>query len=102
MKNAFAIGSLARRLIKTGEMLESFAMGGQETISDYPEMADVYHGLFIDEVEHLQILTLELTKLVSGDTEDTSNADEGGDGSVFAEGDLTTGKGEAPPAEESK
>ena len=69
-----------------------------------PDLTDVYQGLLLDEIEHVQILTLELTKAVVAAAEET-NADEGG--SVFAAGDLTAekagdGDGDNGQSEEKK
>ena len=102
MKNACAISSLARQLGKVSEKLDSLAMGVQE--QNAPDLTDVYQGLLLDEIEHVQILTLELTKAVVAAAEET-NADEGG--SVFAAGDLTAekagdGDGDNGQSEEKK
>ena len=86
MKNACAISSLARQLGKVSEKLDSLAMGVQDVEQNAPDLTDVYQGLLLDEIEHVQILTLELTKAAAEET----NADEGG--SVFAAGDLTAEK----------
>lgn len=91
MKNAYAISSLARQLGKASEKLDSLAMGVQDTEQNAPGVSEVYQGLLLDEIEHVQILTLELTKLVTAST-DEANADEDG-GSAFAAGDLTAEKG---------
>ena len=80
MKNACAISSLARQLGKVSEKLDSLAMGVQDVEQNAPDLTDVYQGLLLDEIEHVQILTLELTKAVVAAAEET-NADEGG--SVF-------------------
>ena len=99
MKNACAISSLARQLGKVSEKLDSLAMGVQDVEQNAPDLADVYQGLLLDEIEHVQILTLELTKAV------VAAADEGG--SVFAAGDLTAekagdGDGDNGQSEEKK
>lgn len=91
MKNAYAISSLARQLGKVSDKMDSLAMGVQDTEQNAPDVSEVYQGLLMDEIEHLQILTLELTKLVTESTADAANADEG-DGSAFAAGDLTDEK----------
>ena len=62
MKNACAISSLARQLGKVSEKLDSLAMGVQDVEQNAPDLTDVYQGLLLDEIEHVQILTLELTK----------------------------------------
>jgi hypothetical protein len=91
VKKACGISSIARQLQKVSEKVDSLAMGIQDMEQSAPDVMDVYTGLLMDEVEHIQILTLELTKLVFGIVPDEANADEG-DGSVFAAGDLTAGK----------
>lgn len=108
MKNAYAISSLARQLCKVGEKMDSLAMGVQDTEQNAPDVSEVYQGLLMDEVEHVQILTLELTKLVTESTGDSANVDEGDGGSVFAAGDLTdekagkNGDGDEGQGEEQK
>ena len=102
MKNACAISSLARQLGKVSEKLDSLAMGVQDVEQNAPDLTDVYQGLLLDEIEHVQILTLELTKAVVAAAEET-NADEGG--SVFAAGALTAekaGDGDNGQSEEKK
>lgn len=104
MKNAFAIGNIARQLGKVSEKVDSLVMGVQDSEQVSPELGEVYHGLLLDEIEHVQILALELTKAAMQTTE-SANADDGG--SVFAAGDLTAEKaggsdGDAGQNEEEK
>ncbi len=106
MKNAYAISSIARQLGKVSEKLDSLAMGVQDAEQATPTLAETYQGLLLDEIEHVQILTLELTKAVMPATEG-ANADEGDGGSVFAAGDLTDekagkGDGDKGQSEENK
>lgn len=102
MKNAYGVSSLARQLKAVSEKLESLAMGVQDVEQNSPDLTGVYQNLLLDEVEHVQILTLEITKAVAEATEQSeTNADEGAD-SVFAPGDLTDDKSKKPleePAE---
>jgi len=100
VKNACAISSLARQLGKVSEKLDSLAMGVQDVEQNAPDLTDVYQGLLLDEIEHVQILTLELTKAVVAAAEETN-------GSVFAAGDLTAekagdGDGDNGQSEEKK
>lgn len=101
MKNAYGISSLARQLKAVAEKLDSLAMGVQDVEQNAPDLTGVYQNLLLDEVEHVQILTLEITKAVAEATAPSeTNADEGG--SVFAPGDLTDDKSKKPleePAE---
>ena len=64
MKNAYAISSLAHQLKAVAEKLESLSMGAQEMEQQSSDLSDVYQSLLVDEVEHVQILTLEITKAV--------------------------------------
>lgn len=102
MKNAYGISSLARQLKAVAEKLDSLAMGVQDMEQNAPDLTGVYQNLLLDEVEHVQILTLEITKAVAEATEPSeTNADEGS-GSVFGPGDLTDDKSKKPleePAE---
>lgn len=98
MKNSFAIGGLSRQLQKVGERIDALAdsiRGSEETDTD---LAELYESQLLDEVGHAQTLVLKMTELLveaTGDGETEANADEGCEGSVFAEGDLTAKKGEA-------
>ena len=102
MKKALGISSLARQLKAVAERLDSITMGVEEVEQNSNDLTDVYRSLLLDEVEHVQILTLEITKAVAEATEPSeTNADEGG-GSVFGPGDLTDDKSKKPleePAE---
>lgn len=102
MKNIHAICGLGRQLQKVGERIEMLAMdidGSEQTNTDLTEL---YIDHLLSEVGCAQTLALKITELsveAAGDGEPEANSD-GGDGSVFAEGDLTAKKGEVPPSEE--
>lgn len=93
MKNAFVIMGVSRQLGKVCEQIESLAAAIQEAEQGDTSVAEVYEGLLLDEMEHAQVLTLELTKLLSIGGEEP-NTD--GEGSVFAAGDLTDEKAGEP------
>lgn len=101
MKNAHAIGGISRQLQKVSERIELLAMDIDGTEQTNTDLSEFYTGHLLDEVACAQALVLKMTELVVAATgsESESNADEG-DGSVFTEGDLTSEKGEVPPAEE--
>ena len=61
MKNAYGISSLARQLKAVAEKLDSLAMGVQDVEQNAPDLTGVYQNLLLDEVEHVQILTLEIS-----------------------------------------
>lgn len=76
------ISSVSRQLKMSCEKIDSLADG----VKNSPQLEEVYDSLMLDEVKHVQILALELTKLVANE----GRADEG----VFAEGDLNSTPGE--------
>jgi len=89
VKNSFAIMGMSRQLGKVCEQIESLVLSIQEAEQSDTGIASVYEGLLLDEMEHAQVLTLQLTKLLSFG-EEVTNTD--GEGSVFAEGDLNHAK----------
>ncbi len=89
MKNAWAIMTASRQLSKVCEQIESLTSAIQEAEQSDNDIAEVYEGLLLDEMEHAQVLTLELTRLLSVDNGDT-NTD--GEGSVFSGGELNDEK----------
>ena len=94
MKNAYGISSLARQLKAVAEKLDSLAMGVQDVEQSAPDLTGVYQNLLLDEVEHVQILTLEITKaVVEASEQSEEHAD---DGSVFGPGELTDDKSKEP------
>lgn len=94
MKNANAISSIARQLKVVADKLDSLAMGVQDVEQNASDLTCVYQSLLLDEVEHVQILTLEMTKAVVEATyESSENSD---DSSVFGPGELTDDKSKEP------
>lgn len=88
MKNAYAIINLSMQLGKVSEMIQSLASGIQDCEQGNPDVVGAYEDMLLDEVNHTQVLTLELTRLLTEQEVDAGNhADE--DGSAFAAGDLT-------------
>ncbi len=65
MKNAYAISSLSQQMVKVCEQIDSLAMGVQDTEQGIGDLGDTYQNLLLDELEHIQMLTLKLTELVS-------------------------------------
>lgn len=99
MKNAYEIGNLSRQLKAVSEKIESLAEGIAANANLSPSLVELYRGLLLDEIEHTQILTLELTRRMAeaeSSEDGTMNADEG-DGSAFGPGDLTDTLGEKKP-----
>lgn len=93
LKNAYGISSLARQLKAVAEKLDTLAQGVQDVEQASPDLTGVYQNLLLDEVEHVQILTLEITKAVADATASSEvNADDDGGGSVFGPGELTDDK----------
>lgn len=104
MKNTMIINELARHLVKAGEAIElltqSIASNEMEGKADF---VSLYSDMRLDELEHLQQFMLLLTDAIVQDTPETpaENTDEG-DGSVFAEGDLTDNKNDEETEEQSE
>ena len=92
MKNIVAITSIARTLGKIAEKLEATAYASRDTEETDEGLSKVYDEMLMDEVHHVQVLTLELTKAVIPE----ENADEGE--SAFIEGELNSVVG--PPDDE--
>lgn len=92
MKNAYAISGMSRQMVKVCEQIDALAMGIQDTEQGIGDIADTYQDMLLDELEHIQMLTLKLTDLISQATEEgAANTDEG-EGSAFSAGDLTAEK----------
>lgn len=86
MKNTVAISSIARTLVKVAEKLETLAYSSRDTEETDEELSNVYDDLLIDEVNHVQKLTIELTKVIIPEEPDDENTDEGE--SAFGPGEL--------------
>lgn len=105
MKNAQVIAGLSRHLQKVSDRIDMLAMDADYAEQNNADLSELYKGQLLDEVSCAQALILKITELVvdaTGGEEPGVNGDEGGDGSVFAEGDLTAQKGKAAPAEEGE
>lgn len=89
MKNVHAICCMSHQLAKVCEQIEELARAVEESEQMGADVTGVYEGLLMDEMEHAQVLTLEMTKMLAIGDEET-NTD--GDGSAFAAGDLTDEK----------
>ena len=88
MKNAYAIGSTARQIIKICERIDSLAIASTEAeIQGRPSLAEAHDDQLNGQVADLQQLVLEITGIALPD----ENNDEG---SAFAEGELNAVKGE--------
>lgn len=57
-------------------------------------LADVYRNIALDEVEHIQLLTLELTRQIAADAEGQESHGDENTGSVFAQGELESSLGD--------
>lgn len=106
MKNTQTIGGICRQLQEASKRAETLAMDIEMMEQGSPDTAEIFVGQLMDEAGHCQALVLKLTELLmeatdSDDGEPGTNADEdGGDGSVFAAGDLTAQKGEVEEPKE--
>ena len=53
MKNAYAISSLSRQMVKVCEQIDSLAMGVQDTEQGIGDLGDTYQNLLLDELEQM-------------------------------------------------
>ncbi len=88
LNNKEAIVNISKQLIMISERICSLANGIAEMESADPGLADTYYNFLIDEVTHVQITALELTRFTTQG--ETANADD----SVFAAGELNSVIGE--------
>ncbi len=103
MKNAYAISSLSRQMVKVCEQIDSLAMGVQDTEQGNVDVADAYTDMLLDEIEHVQMLTLKLTEVITeaAGEDEPANEDEAG-GSAFSEGELTVEKQPSEDGDDGK
>ena len=85
--NSTVVISIGNQISETSKRISSLAVSLDEIKDIFPEAHDQYESILLDEVAHLQVLTLQMTELV---TEEDGNADD----SVFAEGELNSVVGE--------
>ena len=91
MKNAYAIGSAARQIIKVCERIDSLAIASTEAeIQGRPSLAETYDDQLTGQIADIQQLVLEITGIALPENSE-ENTDEG---SAFAEGELNAVKGE--------
>lgn len=83
MENMIEILSAARQLKAIGEHIESLVHSAHDATHDISNVVPaIYENMLIDEIEHAQIITLELTRLLSlGD----ENNDVSGDNVIATE-----------------
>ena len=89
---------LCRQLVKACEQIDSLA--NSLDTDESSSLSDVFGDMLVDELEHVQVLTLKLTDLISPSSSDEeANTDES-DGSAFFAGELSDVK--KPDKEDSK
>lgn len=94
MENTYLSKGLCRQLkslydridILTDEIVNATAQDDQTLVDEYTDMR-------MQELEQAQRLTLALTEMIIGELPENVNTDEG-EGSAFAEGDLTDNLGD--------
>lgn len=95
MKNTTIITEFARHLKNASESIEELTSSiAHNEMDGNPDFVSLYSDMRLDELEHAQQLMLLLTDAIVQDTPEATaaeNTDEG-EGSVFAEGDLTDNK----------
>lgn len=80
------ISLICRQIIKACELIEDMSATVGLLKADGPEdLLDVYTSLRLDELEHVQLLAIQLTSQLSSDVD--TNQDES-EGSAFGPGEL--------------
>ena len=92
MDNAKAIEDISKQLALVAAKIGALTNSIEELKEENKELCDTYEQFILDEIAHVQIFALELTRLATGTDEE--NTDE-----AFMEGELTSVIGE--PEEES-
>ncbi len=88
MKNAAAICSVSRQLVKVCEQIDTLTMGIQDTEQRIGGIADTLIDIRMDELEHAQMLTLKLTELITQAGEGDATNSNGADGTEFGHESL--------------
>ncbi|MCD8397544.1 MAG: hypothetical protein LUD12_10275 [Lachnospiraceae bacterium] len=81
-----SINDISSQLSMVCGKLGSLASGSETIKATNPDLAATYEDMLLDEIKHVQILALELTKLAVSE----ERADDG----AFAEGELNSVLGE--------
>lgn len=88
MLNTNGISQVTRTMCQTCDKLSGLAMAAATGQNVPGSMTETFEAMLFDELEHVQMLTLELTKLCMAPRMDEA------EGSVFSEGELTHTKGD--------
>lgn len=65
-----------------------------------PALMDACRGIIMDEVEHIQVLTLELTRIIAEGEQEEARSGHGDSESVFGPGDLESRLGDRTAEED--
>ncbi|MCD8117188.1 MAG: hypothetical protein LUE21_08785 [Oscillospiraceae bacterium] len=76
------IPDVSQQFVRASDRISCLALGIKEVGASAPDTVALYKDMLVDEVKHVQLLALELTRLVMGDARS--------DDSVFAEGELSS------------
>jgi len=87
MKNAYVLQNMARTLARTAENIDLLVQNSNLTDREMPSLSPMYGDMALDELNHVQIITLELTKLLLSNTKPEVQEDEA-EGSTFGPGEL--------------
>lgn len=105
MKNTPIITDLARHLRNASESIEALTSSiASNEFDGNTDFVSLYADMRLDELEHAQQFMLLLTDAIVQDTPEASAAEktDEGEGSVFAEGDLSVEKGDEETEETSE
>ena len=102
MKNKVALEHLCKQLCVASEKIVSIVSDMSLLEQACPDLLDIYEHFLLDEVAHVQILGLEMTRTVTEENaeEEEENTDEG----IFGPGELESVVGEEeekePPSDQ--
>ncbi len=85
MAKESAIVTLAETLSEAAKRISSLALGDEVIRANDPEFTKMHEDIMYDELHHAQMIVVELTRLIAGE----SNTDE-----AFVEGELNSVVGE--------
>ena len=97
MEDSSAICDVTGQAIKTLERVCALTQGMNAVGADKTEVIDLYKDMRLDELEHAQLLVLQLTQLVSGEL-----IMDGEGGSAFGPGELNYNKGETEDEDDAE
>ena len=96
MNDTKALQIISAQLCASAAKISGLAKSIEDLRESNPEICEDYEHFLLDEVAHIQIITLQLTSLAAEDEEEEGNADD----SAFMAGELNSVIGDKDKEEE--